>query len=55
MRPRFLVNLLEEAATLLLEHVAPLRAAFETRYAAYPALQRIEYIVSRQCQRNTRT
>lgn len=49
VRPRFLVNLVEEAAALLMENVAPTREAFETRFGAYPALQRIEHIVAKQC------
>lgn len=51
VRPRFLGNLLEEAASLLQEHLVPVREAFEADYGVYPALQRIEQIVSKQCRR----
>lgn len=51
VRPRFLGNLLEEAAALLQEHLMPVRQAFEADYGAYPALQRIEKIVAKQCRR----
>jgi serine/threonine-protein kinase HipA len=54
VRPRFLWNLVEEMATRLLESVASLRATFEERSGAYPALQRIERIVIKQCQRISR-
>jgi len=54
VRPRFLWNLVEEMATRLLESVASLRATFEERSGAYPALQRIEHRVIKQCQRITR-
>lgn len=51
VRPRFLGNLLEEAASLLQEHLVPVREAFDADYGVYPALQRIEQIVSKQCRR----
>lgn len=49
VRPRFLVNLAQEAAVLLQDRLVPVREAFEADYGAYPALQRIEQIVTRQC------
>ncbi|VAX12244.1 Toxin HigB / Protein kinase domain of HipA, partial [hydrothermal vent metagenome] len=54
IRPRFLVNLVEDTANQLLENVVPTKESFETRFGAYPALQRIEKIVTKQCQRATR-
>jgi hypothetical protein len=41
-------------ATQLLESVVSLKVAVEERLGAYPALQRIERIVIKQCQRITR-
>lgn len=51
VRPRFLGNLVEQTATLLVEKLIPVKKAFEARFGAYPALQRIEHIVTKQCQR----
>jgi serine/threonine-protein kinase HipA len=53
VRPRFLGNLVEETAARLQENLAPVRDAFESRFGAYPALQRIEQIVTKQCRRVT--
>jgi serine/threonine-protein kinase HipA len=44
----------KETANGLLERLGPARAAFEARYGAYPALQRIERIVIRQCRRHAK-
>ena len=49
IRPRFLVNLVEEMATRLPQVAVSARTAFEERFGAYPALQRIERIVIKQC------
>jgi serine/threonine-protein kinase HipA len=49
--PRFLTNLVEETAALLMENVAPAKEAFEEKFGSYPALQRIEQIITKQCQR----
>jgi serine/threonine-protein kinase HipA len=54
VQPRFVWRLVEEMATRLLESVVSLKVAFEERSGAYPALQRIERMVIRQCQRITR-
>ena len=51
VRPQFLGNLVRETADALQERLGPQREAFETRYGAYPALQRIERIVIQQCRR----
>lgn len=51
IRPRFLVNLVEAMATRLPQAAVSVRAAFEGRFGPYPALQRIERIVRKQCER----
>jgi len=50
VRPRFLGNLVDETAALLVENIVPTKEVFEARFGAYPALQRIEQIVTKQCQ-----
>jgi len=55
IRPRFLGNLVEETTALLVENVFPIKEVFEARFGAYPALQRIEQIVTKQCQRTVKT
>jgi serine/threonine-protein kinase HipA len=51
VRPRFLGNLVRETRDALQEMIGPVREAFEARYGAYPALQRIEQVVTQQCRR----
>ena len=51
VRPQFLGNLVRETADALEERLGPTREAFEERYGAYPALQRIQKIVTQQCRR----
>lgn len=51
VRPRFLHNMLRETADMLQEIVGPEREVFEARYGAYPALQRVEKVVTTQCRR----
>jgi len=51
LKPRFLTKLLSETARNILAQFGPTKEAFETRYGAYPALQRIEQIVNKQCRR----
>ena len=51
-RPQFLGNLVRETAAALLESLGTARETFEARYGAYPALQRIEQIVTTQCRRS---
>lgn len=53
VRPQFLGNLVRETAAGLQERLGPVRKAFEARYGDYPALQRIERIVTQQCRRMT--
>jgi serine/threonine-protein kinase HipA len=52
VRPRFLGNLVRETATSLQEMLGPVREAFEARYGAYTALQRIEKVITTQCRRS---
>ncbi|KAB2936428.1 MAG: type II toxin-antitoxin system HipA family toxin [Candidatus Contendobacter sp.] len=51
IRPRFLIKLVEEMATRLPQVAVSARTTFEERFGAYPALQRIERIVIKQCER----
>ncbi len=51
VKPRFLGNLVKQTAVLLLQNVVLAKEAFEAQFGAYPALQRIEQIVIKQCQR----
>ncbi|MEX2480088.1 MAG: type II toxin-antitoxin system HipA family toxin [Gammaproteobacteria bacterium] len=51
VRPQFLLNLVRETAHALHARIGLKREAFEARYGAYPALQRIEKIVDQQCRR----
>jgi len=55
IRPRFLGRLVKETAALLVENIVPTKATFETRFGAYPALQRIEHIVTKQCRHTAKT
>jgi serine/threonine-protein kinase HipA len=52
VRPQFLGNLVRETAAALQESLGPVREAFEARYGVYPALQRIEKVVTTQCRRS---
>jgi len=54
VRPQFLGNLVQETAAALQERLVPVREAFEARYGDYPALQRIERVVTTQCRRVTK-
>ncbi len=51
VRPRFLLQLVEETAARLLDKLTEVGAAFAARFGPYPALQRVEQVVRRQCQR----
>jgi len=50
---RFLHRLLQETATSLLEQIGQTKSLFEAQYGGYPALQRIERVVTQQCRRAT--
>lgn len=54
VRPQFLGNLVRETAAALQERLGPVREAFESQYGAYPALQRIEKVVTTQCRRSAK-
>jgi serine/threonine-protein kinase HipA len=49
IRPQFLLNQVTEVAARLLDNLAPTKTSFESQYGTYPALQRIEQLVSKQC------
>jgi serine/threonine-protein kinase HipA len=51
VRPQFLGKLVREAADALQDRIGPERKAFEERYGDYPALQRIQKVVTQQCRR----
>ncbi|VAW78874.1 Toxin HigB / Protein kinase domain of HipA [hydrothermal vent metagenome] len=53
--PRFLNRLLQETTASLLEQIGKTKALFEAQYGDYPSLQRIEHVVTQQCNRATRT
>ncbi|MYB27305.1 MAG: type II toxin-antitoxin system HipA family toxin [Candidatus Dadabacteria bacterium] len=54
VRPRYLLDLVNELARLLPENLASTRAFFENKFGGYPALQRIEQVVNKQCRRTIR-
>jgi len=49
IRPQFLLNQVTEVAARLLDNLAATKTSFESQYGTYPALQRIEQLVSKQC------
>jgi len=51
VRPQFLGNLVRKTTDALQKRMGPEREEFEARYGAYPALQRIEKVVTTQCRR----
>lgn len=51
IRPKFLLNLVKSMAEQLPEKLAMATEEFTSLYGGYPALQRIEQVVSRQCSR----
>lgn len=51
VRPKFLLNLVLEISGALQKSLGSVREDFEARYGPYPALQRIQQIVTQQCQR----
>ena len=54
IRPRYLLDLVNELVILLPENLASARAFFENKFGEYPALQRIEQVVNNQCRRAMR-
>ena len=51
IRPRYLLDLVNDVAARLLENLASTRAFFEDQFGECRALQRIEGVVSKQCKR----
>lgn len=51
LRPRFLQDQVQDVAKRLLEQLQPVKEHFQSRYGEYAALQRIEQVVTKQCQR----
>lgn len=51
LRPQFLRSQVLDVAHGLLENLQPVRENFENLYGEYAALQRVEQIVTKQCQR----
>jgi len=51
IRPKFLLGLVQDLAQKLLSGLEQARAEFDKLYGAYPALQRVEYVVTKQCTR----
>lgn len=54
VRPRFVTDLVEQMARALTGELAPARGDFESWFGSYPALQRVEKVVRRQCRRALR-
>ncbi len=55
IRPRYLLDLVEEVAARLLENLASTRAFFEEKFGEYRALQRIEQVMIKQCKKARKT
>lgn len=55
LRLKFLQDLVQDVAARLLAHLQPVKARFQSQYGKYPALQRIEQVVTIQCQRTLST
>lgn len=51
LRPQFLLNQVNDVATRILDNLAVVKTTFESQYGVYPALQRIEQVVTKQCRR----
>ena len=49
--PAPLLNLLQETAAALRRQMQPTLEAFTERYGPYPALQRVEQVITKQCRR----
>ncbi len=55
IRPRDLLDLVAETAALLLENLGSARVFFKDEFGEYPALQRIEHVVTKQCRQADRS
>ena len=49
IRPKYLQGLVQDLAQKLLNSLAQVRSDFDEIYGDYPALQRVEYVVTKQC------
>ena len=54
IRPRYMLHLVDEVSFLLLENLTSTREFFENQFGEYPALQRIEQVIKKQCRRTGR-
>ena len=54
IRPRYLLDLVDEVSFLLLESLTSTREFFENQFGEYRALQRIEQVIKKQCRRTGR-
>ena len=54
IRPRYLLDLVDEVSFLLLESLTSTREFFENQFGEYRALQRIEQVIKKQCRRTER-
>ena len=55
IRPRYLLDLVNDVAARLLENLASTKTFFEDQFGKYPALQRIERVVTKQRKRLNRS
>ena len=51
IRPKYLRGLVQDLAQALLDNLVQARSEFNDLYRDYPALQRVEYVVRKQCSR----
>ncbi len=51
IRPKFLQGLVQDLAQKLLDNLEQVRTDFDRLYGTNPALQRVEYVVTKQCNR----
>lgn len=54
IRPKYLLDLVDEVSFLLLESLTSTREFFENQFGEYRALQRIEQVIKKQCRRTGR-
>ena len=51
IRKQFLRLLVEESVSAISEQIPAVKETFEKRFGAYPALQRVETVIRKQCRR----
>ena len=54
VRPQFLLGLVRELSSKLLKNLKKIKVDFESQFGEYPALQRVEYVITKQCRRMRR-